>query len=65
MTCRRDQLLHRLIIAQEDGSYIVTVGGLLDGAPAKDETAYRSFAADLPDRRIADALEREGLEQWR
>jgi hypothetical protein len=44
-------------ILQEDGSYIVTLGGLLDGAPAKDDASYRAFARALPYGRIADALE--------
>ena len=44
-------------IAQEDGSYIVTLGGLLDGAPAKNDEAYLAFANSLPYTRIADALE--------
>ena len=44
-------------IAQEDGSYIVTLGGLLDDGPAKDDDAYRAFARALPLGRIADALE--------
>lgn len=43
--------------AQEDGSYIVTLGGLLDSAPAKSDDAFRAFARGLPNRRIADALE--------
>jgi 2-polyprenyl-6-methoxyphenol hydroxylase-like FAD-dependent oxidoreductase len=45
-----------VIIAQEDGSYIVTLGALLDGAPVKDDAAYLEFARSLPDQRIADAL---------
>jgi 2-polyprenyl-6-methoxyphenol hydroxylase-like FAD-dependent oxidoreductase len=44
-------------IAQEDGSYIVTLGGLLDDTPAKDDDAYFAFARALPSSRIADALE--------
>lgn len=43
-------------IAQEDGSYIVTLGGLLDGAPARDDAAYLRFAGELPVPRIAEAL---------
>ncbi len=43
-------------IRQEDGTFIVTLGGLLDGAPAKDDAAYLAFARALPDGRIADAL---------
>jgi 2-polyprenyl-6-methoxyphenol hydroxylase-like FAD-dependent oxidoreductase len=46
-----------VIIAQEDGSHIVTLGGLLDQAPAKDDDAYLAFARALPYGRIADALE--------
>jgi 2-polyprenyl-6-methoxyphenol hydroxylase-like FAD-dependent oxidoreductase len=42
--------------AQEDGSYIVTLGGLLDDAPAKDDEAFHAFARALPQSRIADAL---------
>jgi len=44
-------------IAQEDGTYIVTLGGLLDDAPAKDDEAFRTFARGLAYGRIADALE--------
>jgi 2-polyprenyl-6-methoxyphenol hydroxylase-like FAD-dependent oxidoreductase len=44
-------------IAQEDGSYIVTLGGLLGDAPARNDDAYLAFARALPFRRIADALE--------
>ena len=43
--------------AQEDGSYIVTLGGLLNGAPAKCDDAFHTFARGLPKSRIADALE--------
>jgi 2-polyprenyl-6-methoxyphenol hydroxylase-like FAD-dependent oxidoreductase len=43
--------------AQEDGSYIVTLGGLLDSAPAKTDEAFHTFARGLPQARIADALE--------
>ena len=45
-----------VVIKQEDGTHIVTVGGLLDGAPEKNEAAYLAFARALPDERIADAL---------
>jgi 2-polyprenyl-6-methoxyphenol hydroxylase-like FAD-dependent oxidoreductase len=45
-----------VMIAQEDGTHIVTVGGLLDSGPAKDDAAYLEFARSLPDRVIADAL---------
>jgi 2-polyprenyl-6-methoxyphenol hydroxylase-like FAD-dependent oxidoreductase len=44
-------------IAQEDGSHIVTVGGLLDGAPQRSDEAYRAFALGLPDPRIGAALD--------
>ena len=43
-------------IAQEDGTHIVTLGALLDGAPAKSDDAYVEFARGLADRCIADAL---------
>jgi len=43
-------------IAQEDGSHIVTLGGLLNSAPARNDAAYLEFAGNLPERRIADAL---------
>lgn len=46
-----------VVIAQEDGSFIVTLGGLLDGAPQKNDEAYHAFARALPYSRIADALE--------
>jgi 2-polyprenyl-6-methoxyphenol hydroxylase-like FAD-dependent oxidoreductase len=45
-----------VLIAQEDGTHIVTVGGLLDSGPAKDDAAYLEFARNLPDPVIADAL---------
>ena len=45
-----------VLIAQEDGTHIVTVGGLLDSGPAKDDQAYLDFARNLPDPVIADAL---------
>jgi flavin-dependent dehydrogenase len=44
-------------IAQEDGTHIVTLGALLDGAPEKSDESYLAFARGLPDTRIADALE--------
>jgi 2-polyprenyl-6-methoxyphenol hydroxylase-like FAD-dependent oxidoreductase len=43
--------------AQEDGTYIVTLGGLLGEAPAKTDEAFHSFARALPRSRIADALD--------
>jgi 2-polyprenyl-6-methoxyphenol hydroxylase-like FAD-dependent oxidoreductase len=45
-----------VMIAQEDGSHIVTVGGLLDSGPARTDEAYLAFAASLPDPVISDAL---------
>ena len=45
-----------VMIAQEDGTHIVTVGGLLDSAPRRDDAAYLDFARALPDPVIADAL---------
>lgn len=45
-----------VLIAQEDGSHIVTLGGLLDSAPQRSDEAYLAFARDLPDSVIADAL---------
>jgi len=45
-----------VMIAQEDGSHIVTLGGLLDSGPARDERAYLDFAAGLPNPAIANAL---------
>jgi 2-polyprenyl-6-methoxyphenol hydroxylase-like FAD-dependent oxidoreductase len=44
-------------IAQEDGSHIVTLGALLDGAPARSDEAYLAFARSLPSPRIAEVLE--------
>lgn len=44
-------------IAQEDGAHIVTLGGLLDAAPARTDEAYREFARSLPDPRIGDVLQ--------
>jgi 2-polyprenyl-6-methoxyphenol hydroxylase-like FAD-dependent oxidoreductase len=45
-----------VIIAQEDGTHIVTLGGLLDSAPQRADDAYVAFARSLPDQVIADAL---------
>jgi 2-polyprenyl-6-methoxyphenol hydroxylase-like FAD-dependent oxidoreductase len=45
-----------VMIAQEDGSHIVTLGGLLDSGPARDDRAYLDFAAGLPNPAIAHAL---------
>jgi 2-polyprenyl-6-methoxyphenol hydroxylase-like FAD-dependent oxidoreductase len=46
-----------VLIAQEDGSHIVTLGGLLDRGPQRDDAAYLAFARNLPDPLIAEALE--------
>lgn len=45
-----------VMIAQEDGTHIVTLGGLLDGGPTRNEDAYVAFAGELPNQEIADAL---------
>ena len=45
-----------VMIAQEDGTHVVTLGGLLGGGPARDDDAYREFAWSLPDPVIAEAL---------
>ncbi|HEY2272304.1 MAG TPA: FAD-dependent monooxygenase [Jatrophihabitantaceae bacterium] len=45
-----------VMIRQEDGTHIVTLGGLLDSAPARTEDDYLDFAGALPLQRIADAL---------
>jgi 2-polyprenyl-6-methoxyphenol hydroxylase-like FAD-dependent oxidoreductase len=45
-----------VMIAQEDGSHIVTLGGLLDSGPARNDEDYLAFAANLPDPTIAVAL---------
>jgi 2-polyprenyl-6-methoxyphenol hydroxylase-like FAD-dependent oxidoreductase len=45
-----------VMIAQEDGSHIVTLGGLLESGPDRDEQAYLDFAAGLPNPAIAKAL---------
>jgi 2-polyprenyl-6-methoxyphenol hydroxylase-like FAD-dependent oxidoreductase len=45
-----------VMIRQEDGTHIVTLGGLLDSAPARNDAEYLDFAAALPDQRIAAAL---------
>ena len=36
-----------VMIAQEDGTHIVTFGGLLDSAPHRDDAAYLEFARTL------------------
>lgn len=45
-----------VMIAQEDGSHVVTLGGLLDSGPARSDEAFLAFAANLPDPAIAEAL---------
>ena len=45
-----------VMIAQEDGTHVVTLGALLGLGPARDDDAYREFALSLPDQAIADAL---------
>jgi 2-polyprenyl-6-methoxyphenol hydroxylase-like FAD-dependent oxidoreductase len=45
-----------VMIAQEDGTHIVTVGGLLDSGPDKTDEAYLDHLERLPDPIIADAL---------
>jgi 2-polyprenyl-6-methoxyphenol hydroxylase-like FAD-dependent oxidoreductase len=44
-------------IAQEDGSHILTLGGLLNAGPENSEEAYRAFAAALPSGGFGRALE--------
>jgi len=44
-------------IAQEDGSFIVTLGGLLDDGPARTDEAYLEFARSLPMPRISQLLD--------
>jgi 2-polyprenyl-6-methoxyphenol hydroxylase-like FAD-dependent oxidoreductase len=45
-----------VMIAQEDGTHIVTLGGLLESGPRRDDDAYLDFARRLHDPAIADAL---------
>jgi 2-polyprenyl-6-methoxyphenol hydroxylase-like FAD-dependent oxidoreductase len=45
-----------VMIAQEDGTHIVTLGGLLGEGPARDDSGYLAFARGLPDSAISDAL---------
>lgn len=45
-----------VLIAQEDGSHILTVGGLLDSGPARTDEAYLAFTAGLANPAIANAL---------
>jgi 2-polyprenyl-6-methoxyphenol hydroxylase-like FAD-dependent oxidoreductase len=51
-----DQPHFGVIIEQEDGTHIVTLGGLFDSGPRRDDDAYLAFARSLPDQVIADAL---------
>jgi 2-polyprenyl-6-methoxyphenol hydroxylase-like FAD-dependent oxidoreductase len=44
-------------IAQEDGTHIITLGGLLNNGPENSEDAYRAFAAALPAGNFGKALE--------
>lgn len=46
-----------VLIRQEDGNCIVTLGGLLGAGPARDDAAYLAFARALPHPRIAEALD--------
>jgi flavin-dependent dehydrogenase len=45
-----------VMIAQEDGTHIVTLGGLLGRRPDRTDDAYLGFAASLPDPAIARLL---------
>lgn len=45
-----------VMIAQEDGTHILTMGGLLDSGPARTDEAYLAFAAGLANPAIANAL---------
>ncbi len=44
------------MLGQEDGSYILTVGGLLDSGPARTDQAYLDFTAALDNPAIAKSL---------
>lgn len=46
-----------VLIRQEDGNCVVTLGGLLGAGPARDDAAYLAFARALPRPRIAEALD--------
>src|SRR5262249_11155580 len=46
-----------VMIPQEDGTHIVTVGGLLDSAPERTDDAYLAFATALADGVLGRALE--------
>jgi 2-polyprenyl-6-methoxyphenol hydroxylase-like FAD-dependent oxidoreductase len=45
-----------VMIEQEDGTHIVTLGGLLDSGPDRTDEDYLAFAGRLPDQAIANAL---------
>ena len=45
-----------VMIAQEDGTHIVTLGGLLESGPARTDEDFLAFARRLPGTAIADAL---------
>jgi 2-polyprenyl-6-methoxyphenol hydroxylase-like FAD-dependent oxidoreductase len=45
-----------VMIAQEDGTHIVTLGGLLESGPARNDEDFLAFAGQLPSPVIADAL---------
>jgi 2-polyprenyl-6-methoxyphenol hydroxylase-like FAD-dependent oxidoreductase len=45
-----------VMIAQEDGTHIVTLGGLLESGPARNDEDFLAFAGQLPSSIIADAL---------
>ncbi len=45
-----------VMIGQEDGTHIVTLGGLLESGPDRNDDDYLEFASRLPDTAIADAL---------
>lgn len=45
-----------VMIAQEDGTHIVTLGGLLESGPARTDEDFLAFARRLPNPAIADAL---------
>lgn len=52
-----DEAKFGVCIAQEDGTHILTLGGLLNNGPDNDEEAYRAFAAALPAGHFGKALQ--------
>jgi 2-polyprenyl-6-methoxyphenol hydroxylase-like FAD-dependent oxidoreductase len=44
------------MIEQEDGTHIVTLGGLLESGPNRTDADYLEFARQLPNTAIAEAL---------